>query len=150
MQQAAQVESSESSSRVELVAIPDLMVESVWLLAEPFLAKATARTSKVSTSDFLDLLIGGHMQLWLIWTHDRELLAALVTEIVTFRNGWKVAKVVCLGGRQLDRWRHLMPKLESWARDESCDALEIIGRPGWGKIFQDYREIERTFAKELA
>jgi len=43
----------------------------------------------------------------------------------------------------------LMEPLEGWARQNHCDAIEIQGRKGWGRIFPEYRPSLWCYTKAL-
>lgn len=143
-------ESSLSSSSVSLVSVPVDGIEQVWPLAEPLLAKATARTPKIDTEHFRLGCLDMTFQLWLIWDPDEgEALAAGITHIVIYPSGWKVCKGVAFGGHSMHRWKHLFGGIEEWAALEGCDAVEVRGRHGWEKILPEYTEIERVLSRTL-
>lgn len=140
---------SPSSSSVELISIPSRDAWVVEDLFRPLIAPALLRTRKIDVASLFKLAHKGRFQLWIAWdTQERDALAALVTEICDYPTR-RVARALLLAGRQANRWRHLVTTLESWARGEGCAALEMVGRPGWGRLFPDYAEIERVFSKEL-
>ena len=41
-------------------------------------------------------------------------------------------------GRQRQMWQHLIKHIEEFASKNDCDGLELIARPGWQKILQNY------------
>ena len=47
-------------------------------------------------------------------------------------NGRRLCTIVACGGYDWHRFGHLIEKLETYARDEACQAIEIRGRPGLG------------------
>jgi hypothetical protein len=99
----------------------------------------------------------GRTNLWLIYFPQElavdgnrgDFLAALVTEIQEHVNGWKAARIIALGGRQMERWVHLISGVEEWAVSWGCDSLEIVGRKGWGKLYPEFEPIEYVYAKGL-
>ena len=138
------------SSSVELIRVPEDGVSKAWPLAAPLLEKAVNRTEKVTLSGLRESMILGDMQLWLVYdTKLNDVLAACGTELSTYVSGFKTARVLLLGGLDLDRWSSLTANFEKWAKQEGCDAVEMVGRKGWGKIFPDYEPIEHWFAKEI-
>ena len=40
-------------------------------------------------------------------------------------------------------------KIALWAKEEGCDAMEIIGRHGWKKKLVDYRSVATVLAKDI-
>ncbi len=141
---------SRSLSSVELWLIPEDSVDMMWPVLEPLLAKATARTPKVDTESILYEAGVGICQLWVFFDkEEQECLAAFVTSIHLYPSNYKTIKILCLGGKDMHRWKHLISGIEEWGVKEGCTAVEIVGRPGWGKIYPDYVETERTFSKEI-
>ena len=147
------IEPSAASSSVEVVAIPPGRVWVVAKIAAPLIDKATQRTDRVTTGDLIEACRLSQKQLWIVWDTDvYEALAAYVTELRTYNGtGVLACRVVALGGKDLKRWKALaIASLEAYARAEDCDVIDMVGRPGWGRIFPDYRETERVYTKELA
>lgn len=147
MRQALAIESTESSSKARVLAIPPDGVERVEHLVEPLLTKATARTPKIDAADFLRQCRQSAMQLWVI-LDDVDVMAAMVTQLTDWDAGWRACQVICLGGHSMARWSDVaIRELEAYAVAEDCDALELVGRPGWGRIFPDFVEVERVYSK---
>jgi hypothetical protein len=129
----------------------------VWHIAKPYLAKAAARTKKLDVDQVADLCRAGDMTLWLIYFPEEfgpdgregDFYGAVVTDIQDYKNGWRAARVLGLGGKQMKRWIHLIKEIEQWASQWGCDAIEIVGRKGWGRMYPDYEPIEYVYAKEL-
>ena len=149
MQQAQQIEVTESSSRVDLVAVPPDGVRNLWPLAEPLLAKATDLSTKLDTDDILQQCEIKDMQLWLAVDAD-NVYAAIVTDMLTYISGWKVVRVLACGGSRLFKWRLAVDeRITAFARLEGCDAVEIIGMDFWENVFPGFEKIETVFSKEL-
>lgn len=149
---AALVESTESSSRgdIQLLNVPQEGVLQAWPLVEPLIARAAAQTRKCNLSHLRSQLAEGGAQLWAIWEPTSEaVLAAFVTTLQSYPTGWNTARVVLLGGERMESWRHLLRQVEEWARSEGCDALEIVGRKGWQRVFPDYEHCETLISKEF-
>ena len=142
---------SRSLSSVELWRIPEDSVDALWPMLEPLLEKATNRTPKVNTESILYEASVGVCQLWVFYDrNESEILAAFATHICMYPSDYKTIKILCLGGKELKKWKHLISGIEDWALEEGCSAVEIVGRPGWGKVYPDYIETERTFSKEIS
>ena len=41
-------------------------------------------------------------------------------------------------GNSRNQWQHLISVIEDFAKHNECDGMEIISRPGWQKILQNY------------
>jgi len=156
MQQAAQIESTESCSTVDevvLVAVDPQGFGLVWPLAKALLRPAYDRTPKGDVANAWLKLMNGDYMLWLVWCPGhQEALAAWLTEIAIYPTGWKSVRIIAAGGHEMRRWVHLVATIEEFARDEGCDAVEILGRPGWAKVFSKYGygETTRVLGKVMA
>jgi hypothetical protein len=139
----------ESSSSVELVAIPPYDAHHIEEWFRPLIAPALLRTRKLDAQSLFDLAEKELLQLWVAYDKEKqEVLSGAVTEVAVFSTR-KVGRVLLAAGRNLNQWKAFMGRLEEWARAEGCSAIEIIGRPGWGRVYPDYELIEHTFSKEL-
>ena len=87
-----------------------------------------------------------HSLLW-IATSDRALLAACVTELCISHRGL-VCIIVACGGSSVC-WPEAIKVIEEWAKEEGCEAVRIIGRPGWQRVLPEYAPKWRVFEKEL-
>lgn len=140
----------ESSSTVELLCLPPEEVDKAWPLVRSLLARVTSLTPKLELEDILALTQSGDFQLWVVWDPaSRETLAVFATQLTTYPSGWKTVRINLLAGEEMERWKHLIDGIEQWAIAEGCDAVEIVGRRGWGRVFPDYKLIEHTFSKDL-
>tara|TARA_R110002096_G_scaffold2952_4_gene15091 strand:+ start:6572 stop:6724 length:153 start_codon:yes stop_codon:yes gene_type:complete len=41
------------------------------------------------------------------------------------------------------------PDVVEWAKGQDCDHMEIIGRRGWRRVLNDYREPAAILTKEI-
>lgn len=141
----------ESPSTVELLCLPPEEVHKAWPLLEPILARVVSLTPKLELEDVLALTQSGDFQLWVMWdSAQRETLAVFTTELAPYPSGWKTVRINLLAGQEMERWtRILISGIEQWAIAEGCDAVELVGRRGWGRVYPDYELIEHTFSKDL-
>lgn len=147
------LESYFTADAPHMLAVPPAEVDRVWHLVAPILARAILRTRKITLEDAHELCTVGACQLWVVWFpqegEDGEALGALMTDIQAYPSGWRVARIFVLAGEEFARWSHLLIDIEAWAVAEGCQALEMIGRKGWGRVFPEYRPIEYVYSKEL-
>ena len=80
-------------------------VEYVWDKVEPILARVVSRSEgELETEDILDLVTEGRMQLWIV-AEDKEIIAALVTQIITYPQK-KVLRLGSLAGEDFNKFKH--------------------------------------------
>jgi hypothetical protein len=82
--------------------------------------------------------------------------AAAVTTIDTFPSGLKVLQFWLAGGEPGSNWGQVLAELRltevnvtAWARTLGCGKAVIIGRPGWQRQLDGYREAGRILVKDL-
>lgn len=130
--------------------LEEAAVMDAWPKVEGFLADALERDDwKVRPADLLNQIAAGVMGLYVVRDFSTgDTLAALACEVQEYPNA-SVFNIAYLGGRDLYRWANLLGEMEREAVRLGCDTLRITGRPGWGRIFPDYREINRVFERRV-
>ena len=109
----------------------------VWDKVEPILARVVPRSEgELETEDILDLVTEGRMQLWIV-AEDKEIIAALVTQIITYRQK-KLLRLVSLAGEDFSMFKHFLDMVQSFAIQKDCTALELWGRKGWKKLLPEW------------
>ena len=93
-----------------------------------------------------DVLAGRNL-LWFAWVGS-EVYAAAVTSLAV-ANGKKFMTIVACGGREMESWKPLIATLEKHARDEGCQSVAIFGRPGWERIYPQFKRTGVILEKEL-
>jgi len=93
-----------------------------------------------------DVLTGGAL-LWLV-IDGPAILSAIVTQISIVESG-KVCVVVACGGHHVLRALPLLSEIEDYARREGCRKTRIMGRKGWVRALQQYKQTRVVLDKEL-
>ena len=54
-------------------------------------------------------------------------------------------------GRQRHKWQHLISEVENFAKEEGCDMIELIARPGWQRVLNlfDYKRTHVVLEKKI-
>jgi hypothetical protein len=129
------------------VCVDPKRVAEIWPTVSQRIKSAMER---VGFSDYREIerkVLRGGALLWLAWDGN-AVHAAAVTEL-HLANGRKFCTIVACGGRHMKRWLALIRDLETFAKDEGCDATLIIGRPGWRRVLAGYRATSLVLEKEL-
>ena len=130
-----------------LLLVPD-DVECVWDKVEPILARVVSRSEgELETEDILDLVTEGRMQLWIV-AEDKEIIAALVTQIITYPQK-KVLRLVSLAGEDFNKFKHFLDMVQSFAIRKGCTALELWGRKGWKKLLPEWKSEYIVYTKDI-
>jgi hypothetical protein len=128
---------------MELVQIPIQELEKVWGIVEKDIKSALAYSGQLTDSDFVfDTLKEGKFQLWVLWDKKQskavdKYFGVVVTEIIKRKFG-KVCHIYIMTGKQRTKWQHLITKVEDFAKQEDCKMMELIARPGWQRVLDDY------------
>jgi hypothetical protein len=128
---------------MELVQIPIQELEKVWGIVEKDIKSALAYSGQLTDSDFVfDTLKEGKFQLWVLWDKNQKktidkYFGVVVTEIIKRKFG-KVCHIYIMTGKQRTKWQHLITKVEDFAKQEGCKMMELIARPGWQRVLDDY------------
>ena len=128
---------------MDIVYIPKEEINKVWVLAKPYVDDALVYSNSHHHSDhFKNLMVQGKLQLWLLWddkknTIQEKMNGVVVSEIIN-RSIKKVFHLPIVTGKNRQRWQHLIEKLENFAKDQGCDCMELIARPGWQKILNKH------------
>jgi len=141
---------------MDIVYIPPKNISKVWILAKPYIDDALAYSNSHHHSDhFFELMTKGKLQLWILWddtknTTQEKMNGVVISEIIQ-RSIKKVFHLPIVTGKNRQRWQHLIEKLEDFAKDQGCDLMELIARPGWQKILDkyNYKKTHVILEKEL-
>lgn len=141
---------------MDVIYIPKEQIDKVWVLAKPYVDEALAYSNSHHHSEhFKDLMLKGKLQLWLLWddkkTTIKEKMNGVVVSEIIQRSIKKVFHLPIVTGKNRQRWQHLIEKLEDFAKDQGCDLMELIARPGWQKILDkhNYKKTHVILEKEL-
>lgn len=95
-------------------------------------------------------LVQGNAQLWPLWKGRETQVkrSAMVTRIEIYPSGRK-AVLGWLAGGEMDECRTMQGWVEDWARAMGCERFEIIGRRGWLRALEGFRESQVVLTKDL-
>ena len=128
---------------MELVRIPTKELDKIWGLIEKDIRKALLYSGQLSDSAFvLKTAKEGKFQIWLLWDKEQKTsvekyFGVVITEIVEKPLG-KVCHIYMMTGRQRHKWQYLIKDIEKFAQEEKCSVMELIARPGWQKILNQF------------
>lgn len=130
----------------ELACIDPAKVKHYWPQVSGWVEAAIKRGDLGKFSEVeRDVLTGGAL-LWLVL--DPQICAAIVTQIVIVESG-KCCVIVAAGGRGVIEASPLLSHIEDYARREGCRKTRIMGRKGWVRALQQYKQTRVVLDKEL-
>ena len=121
----------------QLLCVPPNQVADFWPHVEAML-RAGCERSLHDVAGMRRSLDGGDALLWLAWD-GTAIRAAATTELHRI-NGRLHCFVAALGGTEHERWVHLLAGIESYARDEGCTSVIVMGRPAWRRLLAGYAQ----------
>ena len=141
---------------MKLVRIPSEQLDKVWSLIEKDIKDALAYSNQLTDSDFvLEVAKQDKFQVWVLWDKDKDktidkYFGVVVTELIKRQLG-KVCHIYIMTGRQRHKWQFLITDIEQFAKDEDCLMMELIARPGWKRILNnfDYKMTHVVLEKKL-
>jgi hypothetical protein len=131
----------------ELCCVDPAQVAKIWPHASHLIRRAMARGGMGRFEDVERDVLSANAYLWLA-IESGSVLAAAVTQ-VTQRKNDRLCTIVACGGHDWERWGALIAGLETYARAENCQRMEIAGRPGWLRRLPDYRLVKIVIRKDL-
>ena len=125
------------SASAEAVCVDPKQVTCIWECVKHWIKRAMERGDFGTFDAIEDDVMTGQALLWLVWNAPK-IQGAAVTQIVTTQMS-KICMITACGGKNMQLWLPLIEKIESYARDEGCDAVRILGRKGWTRVLKTYR-----------
>ena len=125
---------------IELVYIPNDLVDSAWKNVEKNIADALARSNGYAlAANIKQWIKDKKMQLWILWDKEdkNQYYGVVVTEILQ-RPLKRCLNIRIMTGHHREKWQHLIKNIEKFAWDNKCDSMELIARPGWQKDLSKY------------
>jgi len=141
---------------MKLVRIPAEQLDTVWSLIEKDIKDALAYSGNLTSSSFvLEKSKENKFQVWVLWDKDKKTtrekyFGVVVTELIKRELG-KVCHIYIMTGRQRNKWQFLIKDIEQFAKDEDCLMMELIARPGWKRILNnfDYKMTHVVLEKKI-
>ena len=121
-------------------------VHEVAAIVGPLIERGLARQKSYTRAEVMASLEEGRRQLF-IAEPARDCI--LITEIPIYP-GEKVLQVFLVAGKLPEDWKLVLGKLEQWAADLGCAAVQVCGRRGWLRKLRGYAVPRVVMRKELA
>lgn len=116
----------------------------VWPLVELAVKRTHGRHSERSV---YERIWDGDFQCWLAGNEAMPIQLAVITEIVNYPcQRW--CRIVFGGGSEASAYLGFLEAIETWAKANGCEGVEIIGRPGWSRrLPASYKETNRHYQR---
>lgn len=133
---------------LKIVCVDKSLIYRTWPYVEPLLRKAFIRTGFALFSDLERDVFDGKALVWIAWD-GKSIMAAWAIALHPTDAGL-VCSVLACGGERMCDWLPLVGAMEQFAKDEGCKRVRIVGRKGWSRVLDGYREKHVVLEKELS
>ncbi len=153
-----QIESSRSSSSAELKFVHPSLLET-WTadrVREHLGQACDTANGEITVEDALAMAKTGSAQIWAVMVGE-EWIATIMTELAQYVSGKRVCRILLAGADSILPIRsgvvpHVpaaMQAIEEFALANDCTCVRMEGAPALSRLCPDYREIYRTYEKDL-
>lgn len=129
-----------------ITQVPREDINYVWEQVEPLIERAL--DDSYTTRDVLDGIIRNSFQLFISWENDK-VECAVVTEVADYPRK-RILRYVLAGGNNLENWLEpIQEKIEEFATNNYCQAIEVAGRKGWLRKLKGFEQKIYIMSKQL-
>lgn len=122
---------------LEISLVPNGSISAIIPGLLPHLQKSELWTRGRSTvDDILRFLFNGHMQLWIVFSPEEQVIYGhVITEVKQYPQCKMLVIQYCAGEENHMQYceDRMYELLDKFAKDTECAGIELIGRPGWSK-----------------
>ena len=131
---------------MKVVPVEPIGVDLFWDKIEPLIKKAVAYSGGRHTVDTTKYLCKtGVMQLWIVFKTVKDIEAIIVTQKAIYPAKTYLTVVLC-GGKNMAKWAgEGINTITDYAKNNNCHGVEVIGRPGWRKIFNKHVKYKESY-----
>mgnify|MGYP003121734667 FL=1 len=129
-----------------ITQVPREDINYVWEQVEPLIERAL--DDSYTARDVLDGIIRNSFQLFISWENDK-VECAVVTEVADYPRK-RILRYVLAGGNNLENWLEpIQEKIEEFATNNYCQAIEVAGRKGWLRKLKGFEQKIYIMSKQL-
>ena len=129
-----------------ITQVPKEDLHIIWDQVESHIARAVDDT--YLPQDILDGIILNKFQLFISW-NNKKVESSVITEVADYPRK-RVLRYVLAGGYNLENWLEpIQEKIEEFAINNHCRAIEVAGRKGWLRKLKGFKQKIYIMSKEL-
>jgi len=122
-------------------------VDKTWPLVTDLITAALDRGERHTEDEIRKDIESGEGQLWIAW--DGEGVKGVCITYVLQHTKSKVCRIWLCTGTEMNLWHHHLATIEAWSKEQGCDTIDAVVRPGWEKIMSNYRKTHVVLEKKL-
>ena len=121
--------------------LPPDTIDALWPAIRQRIVSGVERSSgRLTEKSVFDLLKAGTWQCWTYW-EGHKCLAVVITRLGIESSGSKSLEAIMASGDNRDRWQRIaVDTLKKFAKSEGCKLFELIARPGWERVFTEFKK----------
>lgn len=122
-------------------------VDMVWDTCEKILTRSCKRSGgRINPQDIYMRCIENRSSLWIIFETDSlNIIGCGVTQLHDYPSGLRMLNVEHIAGKKYPEWVDKgFDTLDKWAKDNKCDGIEALGRPGFWNWIKNRKGWEKT------
>lgn len=118
--------------------VPRDRIDDAWPLVKDLLASGLRYShGRINIEDLRALIDEGQVYLW-VAIKGGQIICAAALEFVQYPQK-RACRLISVAGGTRNEWLHHRLSIDQWARDNDCDTIELVGRPGWRKVLPDWK-----------
>lgn len=110
-----------------------MISDATWAIAAPMLERALKHQDTHGIDDVRAAIERGEAQLWC------GARSCVVTEIIEHPRR-RVCRIWLAAGCKKELIEQMLVDIRKWARMQTCDKLEVVGRKGWSRVLKDFSQ----------
>jgi hypothetical protein len=131
----------QTQTEFKFFQLPPDTIDALWPAIRPRIVSGVERSSgRLTEKDAFDLLTSGKWQCWTYW-EGPKCMAVVITRLNIESSGIKTLEAIMASGDNRDRWQRIaVDTLKNFAKAEGCKLFELIARPGWERVFTEFKK----------
>lgn len=132
----------QTQTEFKFFQLPPDTIDALWPAIRQRIVSGVERSSgRLTEKAVFDLLCAGEWQCWTYW-EGPKCMAVVVTKIQFAKcTGQKTLEAIMASGDNRERWQRLaVDTLKRFAKVEGCKLLELYARPGWERVFPEFKK----------
>ena len=131
---------------MKVIPVEPIGVEIFWDNIKPLIKKAvTYSGGRHTVNSTKYLLKQGMMDLFIVFKTIKDIEAIIVTQKSIYPAKTMMTVVLC-GGKNMNKWAgEGIKTIMEYAKEKGCTGVEVMGRPGWRKIFNKHVKYKESY-----
>ena len=131
---------------MKVIPVEPIGVEIFWDNIKPLVKKAvTYSGGRHTVNSTKYLLKQGMMDLFIVFKTIKDIEAIIVTQKSVYPAKTMMTVVLC-GGKNMNKWAgEGIKTIMEHAKQNDCTGVEVMGRPGWRKIFNKHVKYKESY-----